>query len=132
MKTILLVDDDMDFRLQARIGLEAAGYEVVEAAGLEEAMGLIEQGPPDAAVVDLMMETTDGGMILAHHIKRRHPGVPVLMVTAVTRATGLSFEEDLGSPWLKVDAILPKPVRPEQLVGELERLLHLGRGEVGE
>lgn len=123
--TILIVDDDVDFREQMQIQLEAAGFKVVAAAGQKPAEDLLQSMRPDAAVVDLMMEQLDGGFALAYHIKRIDPAIPVLLVTGVTGDTGFEFDAQTAEErsWIKADAVLPKPVRFEQLIGELRKLL---------
>ncbi|HSM52381.1 MAG TPA: response regulator, partial [Thermoanaerobaculia bacterium] len=80
---------------------------------------------PDLAVIDLMMEHVDGGFSLAYRLKKREPPVPVIMVTAVAAETGLDFASAFqGAPgWMRVDAMLSKPVRFEQLRREIDRLL---------
>jgi two-component system, OmpR family, response regulator len=122
---VLLVDDDEDFLFQHRIQLEAAGFEVAAAASRREAEEKIKTFRPDLAVLDLMMEHHDDGFVLSHHLKRSFPGLPVILVTAVTSETGLVF--DPSSPeeraWVGADALLAKPIRFEQLQREIDRLM---------
>lgn len=124
-RTVLVVDDDEDFREQMTLQLEAAGFEVVAADGETAALAALEGAAPDLAVIDLMMEHMDGGFSLAYRLKKRAPPVPVIMVTAVAAETGLDFVNALqGAPgWMRVDAMLSKPVRFEQLRREIDRLL---------
>lgn len=124
-RTVLVVDDDEDFRDQMTLQLEAAGFEVVAADGEAAALAALEGAAPDLAVIDLMMEHMDGGFALAYRLKKRQPPVPVIMVTAVAAETGLDFASAFqGSPgWMRVDAMLSKPVRFEQLRREIDRLL---------
>jgi CheY-like chemotaxis protein len=122
-KHILLVDDDRDYLLSMEMQLKGAGYEVTRAEGVGEAKQWLAEGRPDAAIVDLMMEETDGGFALCHHIKRQDAAIPVIMVTAVTSETGMDFGTTGGGSWIKADALLAKPVRFEQLQRELDRLL---------
>ncbi|MBI5544772.1 MAG: response regulator [Deltaproteobacteria bacterium] len=124
-KTILLVDDDEDYLLQTRMQLEAAGFKVVTAGGLGEADAKLAETNPDLVVADLMMEYLDAGFVLCHHVKKRNPKTPVILVTAVTSETGMEFESTTGDErsWIKADAILTKPVRAEQLRREIGRLL---------
>ncbi len=124
-KTILVVDDDEDFREQMSLQLEAAGYNVVTADGEEAARRTLEDLNPDLAVIDLMMEHVDGGFTLAYRPQKRQPPVPVIMITAVASETGLDFASAAASEsgWMRVDALLSKPVRPEQLRREIARLL---------
>ena len=122
---ILLVDDDEDFLFQHRIQLENAGFEVATATTRAMAEAAIATFTPDLAILDLMMEQHDDGFILSHHLKRARPGLPVILVTAVTSETGLVF--DPSSPaeraWVGADAVLAKPIRFEQLKKEIDRLL---------
>lgn len=129
---ILIVDDDPDFLAQQRLRLESAGYAVVSAEGAARARERLSGPEPDLAIVDLMMEDMDGGVVLAHELKKRWPRLPIIMVTGVTRETGLVFEAGTSESrrWLKVDRVLAKPVRWEQLRGEVEALL-ARRGPAG-
>ena len=123
-KQVLLVDDDPDFLEQHRLLLERAGYVVKAATSEEEATELLKEEKFDAAVLDLMLEHDDGGFVLAHRIRRTAP-MPIILVTAVTSETGMTFDttnkEDRA--WLEADVVLTKPIRFEQLTRELDRLL---------
>jgi DNA-binding response OmpR family regulator len=127
---VLIVDDDEDFLFQHRIQLEAAGFEVVTACSRREAEEKTSTFRPDLAILDLMMEHHDDGFVLSHRLKRQFPGLPVVMVTAVTSETGLMF--DPASPeeraWVGADALLAKPIRFEQLQREIDRLLVVKQG----
>lgn len=124
-KTILVVDDDFDFREQMKLQLEAAGFRVLEAEGDPEAREVLKTARPDLAIVDLMMDHSDAGFALSHYIKRQDAGIPVILVTAVTAETGITFDAatDEERSWVKADALLAKPVRFEQLRREIDRLL---------
>jgi len=124
-KTILVVDDDIDLLLQMKINLEAAGYTVVTSESEAEAKKVLESVRPDCAVCDLMMENMDAGFSLSYHIKKIDKTIPVIIVTAVTHETGLDFDTESrsGRSWMKADAVLAKPVRFEQLIREVDRLL---------
>ncbi len=124
-KRILLADDDPDILEQVTLTLSAAGYEIVSVdsrAAAEEAMLTTR---PDLAIFDLMMEEKDSGFVLSYQLKKLYPDTPVIMLTAVTGATGLSFaaQNPEARAWTKVDKLLDKPVRPEQLKAEVQRLL---------
>ncbi len=124
-KRILLVDDDRDYLLTMQMQLQAAGYDVTTAEGVVDAKARLDEQKPDAAIIDLMMEETDGGFGLCFDIKQQDASIPVIMVSAVTSETGLDFDagtEDERA-WIKADAFLAKPVRFEQLQRELNRLL---------
>jgi len=122
---ILLVDDDEDFLFQHRIQLENAGFAVTTATTRAQAETAIASFTPDLAILDLMMEQHDDGFVLSHHLKRVFPGLPVIMVTAVTSETGLVFDPSSAAEraWVGADALLAKPIRFEQLRREIDRAL---------
>lgn len=123
--TILVVDDDADFLEQMQVQLTRAGFKVLTAGGQREARAILGSHEVDAAVVDLMLENADGGFSLCHYIKGRTPPMPVILVTGVTHETGLEFDAATTEErsWVKADVFLAKPVRVEQLVREIHRLL---------
>lgn len=125
MPKILVVDDDIDYLTQQKVQLEAEGYEVVTAESVEQGAEIARQEKPDAAIVDLMMQNVDDGFTLCFQLKKMDPNLPVIMVTAVSSETGLEFDAvtDEERSWVKADAVMAKPVRFEQLKGELNRLL---------
>jgi CheY-like chemotaxis protein len=73
------------------------------------------------------MESDDSGFILCYKMKKRYPDVPVILATAVSRETGLSFRIDsvLEKSWIRADRYLEKGIRPEQLDQEVMKLLKL-------
>ena len=73
-KTVLLVDDDVDYLFQMKLQFETAGYTVVTAESSKWAEKELEQFKPDIAIIDLMMEDTDSGFTLAHKIKKLDAG----------------------------------------------------------
>jgi len=123
--TVLLVDDNEDFLDQMGMQLGAAGFHVVRAVGQREADSILPDTHFDVAVVDLMMEHHDSGFAVAFHIKKKNPAIPVILVTAVASETGLAFEAATREEqsWIHADVVLDKPVRLEQLLREIKRLL---------
>ncbi|MFA6110340.1 MAG: response regulator [Candidatus Latescibacterota bacterium] len=122
---ILIVDDDADQVAILAIELQSAGYEVVTAGGEEAAEELLMGIRPDLAIVDLMMENMDSGFVLSHRIKQLYPETPVIILTGVAAETRLDFDFAATGEqsWVKADAWIDKPVRSEQLRGEVTRLL---------
>ena len=62
--------------------------------------------------------------MLSYHIKKKYPGLPVILVTGVAAETGLEFDSTTGEErsWIKADRVLAKPIRFEQLAAEIHRL----------
>ena len=124
-KKILVVDDDMDQLDNLALTLKSEGYEVMKAQGQKEGEEAILNAMPDLAILDLMMENMDSGIVLCHYIKRLYPETPVIILTAVKSATGmdLSPKSTGAAAWLKADLLMDKPARPEQIKNEVKRLL---------
>ncbi|MBK6967126.1 MAG: response regulator [Bacteroidales bacterium] len=126
-KTVLIVDDDMDYLFQMRLKVEQFGFETITAEGQKEAEMIIETMKPDLAILDLMMENEDSGFILAYKIKRKYPDVPIIIATAVTAETGMTFDinSDENKQWIKADLFLDKGIRADQLQKEINKLLKI-------
>lgn len=59
--------------------------------------------------------------------KEKYPDVPVILATAVSRETGMSFSVDTEreKSWIRADRYLEKGIRAEQLDQEIMKLLKL-------
>ncbi len=124
---ILIVDDDLDFIEINRIHLESRGYEVKSASSAREGWKMLEKERPDLIIMDLMMENLDSGTALSRKIKEdpRYASVPILMLTSISRDTGMDFTprraEDLRE--LRVEDFHPKPIKAKALLERVEKLL---------
>jgi len=125
--TVLIADDDPDYLFQAAFHLRREGYEVAAVESQAEAEQVIARMRPDIAVFDLMMENDDSGFILCYKLKRKYPGVPVILATGVSRETGMTFgiNSEQERDWIRADLYLEKGVRPEQLEQEIRKLLKI-------
>jgi len=125
--TVLLADDDPDYLFQVAYYLRKAGFEVVAVESQTETEQVISRLKPDIAVFDLMMENDDSGFILCYKLKRKYPDVPVILATAVSRETGISFGLNSGQDreLIRADLYLEKGVRPEQLEQGIKKLLKI-------
>jgi CheY-like chemotaxis protein len=123
--TVLLVDDDTDFLFQQQTQLELAGYQVITAPNEHQARKLLAEQRPDLAVLDVMMDQPDAGFTLCYYIRKTDPTIPIILVTGITRETGLEFDVNSAADraWIRADAMLAKPIRFEQLKSEIDRLL---------
>ncbi|MEI7596827.1 MAG: response regulator [Bacteroidota bacterium] len=126
-KSILIVDDDPDYLFQTKLKVENFGFKTITADSQAEAEKLLETIKPDLAILDLMMENDDSGFILAYKIKKRYPDVPVIIATAVTAETGISFNINSNEErqWIKADLYLDKGIRGDQLQREINKLLKI-------
>ena len=114
---ILVVEDDASLRRYVRGALEDSGFNIDEAACLDDAIGHVEGVPYDAVVLDLGLPDGDG-LSLIETIRRVRGGLPILVLTArdsiKDRVRGL----DRGA-----DDYLVKPFATEELVARLRALL---------
>lgn len=130
---ILLVDDDPDFLAMNREILEAKGYRVACFSDPESALASMKAERPRLVITDLMMANLDSGFALSRRIKADPAlsGLPVIIVTAVTRRRGFDFrphtQEELSA--MCADAYFDKPVAPEALLAAVEQLLKRSAGE---
>jgi len=126
-KTILIADDDIDYLFQLKLNVQSFGFDVVTATSQKEAEEILENLQPDLAILDLMMENDDSGFILSYKMKRKFPDVPVIIATAVSAETGISFgvSTEADKNWIKADLYLEKGIRKDQLHKEINKLLKL-------
>lgn len=124
-KTILIVDDDQDYLYQMKTKVESFGFQTLLAESQKEAEELIEKTKPDLAILDLMMENEDSGFILCYKMKKKYPGVPIIIATGVAAETGISFDinDENNRKWIKADRFLEKGIRKEKLKEEIDNLL---------
>jgi DNA-binding response OmpR family regulator len=121
MAHILIVDDDLDIVEAGRVMLEMDGHTVDAAhsfqAGLDAALRL----KPDLMILDVMMDEPDDGFALAQALRGRGVATPIIMLTSVSRVSGLSFgiDDDL----LPVNDFVQKPVDPLVLQEKVRALL---------
>ncbi len=123
---ILIVDDDQDLIAALQATLQSKQYTVVTAADKAEGMGKIRIDKPDLIILDVMMSTWSDGFEMSRELKEdpQLKDIPILILTAVKNKSGIDFKSTAGDPvWLPVDGFLNKPVEPQILLAEVEKLL---------
>lgn len=125
MTTILLADNDKRVLASYARTFNAAGFSVLTAETEDEAEALFRGEDVDLAIIDLMMQHPDAGIVLAHHFKNAKPEVPIVLTSDLTSETGMVFTlaSDGERRWIKADRLLVKPVRLDLLLAEAEALL---------
>ena len=123
-ETILLVEDDQAVRTFARQRLAEWGYEVLEAAGGEEALRRAEshQGPIHLLLTDVIMPGINGRQ-LAEQIRLRRPETNVLFMSGYTDDVVIRHGlEGLGGGFIQ------KPFEPMVLQRKIRAVLDVPRG----
>ena len=121
MRKILVVDDDPDFVENARLVLEPQGYKVISAANSDDGLARVREQKPDLVILDVVMTTVLDGLYMSQRMYSEHRDIPVLMVTSIANIDYAAlFPTDEA---IHIDAFLSKPVSPDRLLSEVERLL---------
>jgi CheY-like chemotaxis protein len=113
---VLVVDDYADTRDLYDQVLGAAGYSVVSAESLEQALSIVDAIVFDLVIVDVDLPGRDG-FELAQRLHARRPRRPRLLAVAGHVPEGTSTEIVL------FDAYLIKPCPPEKLIAVVTDLL---------
>ena len=121
--TILVVDDDPDFVEATRMILESASFRVLSASNGNQALHTMIATPPDLVILDIMMDGILDGWDASWRI-RSNPALrhtPILVVSSIASTDYVSmFPTDDDN---LIDNFLSKPVAPEKLLSEVQRLL---------
>ena len=123
---ILIVDDDLDLTRALQAILENQGYVVNSAPNKIEGMEKVRADKPDLILLDVMMIGGQDGFEMSRELKKdpQLKDIPILMLTAVKEKTGIGFKSAAGDPdWLPVEGFMDKPIDPQELQAEIERLL---------
>lgn len=112
---ILVVDDELSVRVVLGRGLTRYGFEVFLEESGAGALAQLDAGlGVEVVVTDISMPGMSG-IDLAEEVRRSHPGVPVLFVTASTAPDQL-----LQQPLIR---LLRKPVGIGEVVASVRELI---------
>ena len=123
MANILLVDDDQDLIEMNRTVLSQRGHNVNVAFSAAEARTAVSGNAPQLAVLDVMMEDKTVGFELARWLHEKYPGMPMIMLTGISKEMGLGYTFKPDETWLPVSKFMEKPVNPRILADEADKLL---------
>ncbi len=118
METILVVDDDKNFRLLLEAELTLEGYEVELADNGLAALKKIKEGAPDLVILDLKMPDLHGLEVLKT-IREKNKELPVIICTAYEK-----MQDDYTIWSGGVAAYLTKPLDLENLKDIIYELFH--------
>ena len=117
---ILCADDDEDILALVSLRLRRAGYEVMQAYDGHQALELARTRRPDVAVLDVMMPRLTGHEVLAE-LRGDDELRELKVVLLSARVQQADVERGMESG---ADAYLPKPFRADELLEQVELLLH--------
>jgi len=122
-RRILIVEDEQYFRRLLGKALRRAGFEVFQAASMQEARSLIDQHNFHALLCDV--QVGDG---LGVNLIREKRAILAEHDTKIIMVTGEARYRDIGEE-LEVDLYLEKPVSIESLITLVSRLIAKAGGE---
>ena len=118
---VLLVEDDPSLNELVSEMLEEQGSQVLRASSGAEGLSLFENHEVDLALSDMVMPGEIDGLELAHRLRERRRGFPVVLMTGYSNAAGVAAAE--GFP------VLRKPFTLAALSLAMESTLRRASGE---
>lgn len=116
-KTVLIIDDNIDFVNAYRAVLEAEGFDVTYALTGAAGMKKLIEEMPDIIILDVMMEEPDAGYEFMKRLKEAEITTPVILCSTIADAGLQNFDTNA----LGAKAILQKPVDLEELVATVNK-----------
>lgn len=113
---ILVVDDEPQIQRFLKPALNAAGYEVVEAATGAEALKAVATAAPDVVILDLGLPDMDGKDVVAQ--LRGWSEIPIIILSARDRESEKIASLDLGA-----DDYVEKPFSIGELTARIRTAL---------
>lgn len=114
MKSILIVDDEVDIASSIQYVLKQEGYSTLLAHDGLEAMQIIENQHPDLIILDVMMPGIDGYEV-CRRVRSNDKRTPIVMLTARTSEVDTVVGLELGA-----NDYVAKPVRLRELVARVK------------
>ena len=118
MRKILVVEDEDAIREVVALNLRLAGYEVTEAASVEQALAVFSPSAGfDVAVLDIMLPGMNG-FSLCETIRRDSASIGIIMLSAKTLETDKIKGLSIGA-----DDYMTKPFSVSELLARVEALV---------
>ncbi|MFW6163061.1 MAG: response regulator [Planctomycetota bacterium] len=119
-KTILLIDDDEDFREPMEIVLQARGYQVRCAGDGDEGLRMAAEEPPDLILLDFLMPGKNG-FETSQELAASPPlaAVPVLALTSFGKSAMDYYDPSGQESAGNICGFLEKPIDFEDLLARV-------------
>ena len=115
-RRILACDDELKILRALKLVLRPAGFEVVTAASIEEALDVVAVTPVEAAIIDLVLP--DGNGVDLCRRLREWSTMPIIVLSAIGEEQEKVRALDAGA-----DDYVTKPFGPQELVARLQAVL---------
>jgi len=113
---VLVVDDEPPIRKLLRMGLNAHGYQILEAANGKAALELLKE-TPDLVILDLGLPDTQG-LELLRTMRARNESVPIMVLSSRGDEAGKVQALDFGA-----DDYVTKPFGMDELLARIRAAL---------
>jgi CheY-like chemotaxis protein len=120
--SVLVVDDEPDFRHWLSLALSNQGFKTSQAQNGKEALTSIAAQPPDLVLLDLEMPAMDGWTVIS--ALKGSPPTAQIPIVVLTGSPIESMHDKMHAMGMGVQQFLTKPVSVEKLAHEIQR--HLG------
>lgn len=114
---ILIAEDDAHLLAGLKALLEREGYDCIATHDGAEALTELNDEPPDLCLFDIAMPRLNG-LKLCQMTRKRHPNVPIMLLTAKDKNSDQIQGLDTGA-----DDYVTKPFRPDMLLARIRALL---------
>lgn len=95
-RKLLIVDDQNGIRFLLAEVFNSEGYQTFQAANGKLALAIVEREDPDLVLLDMKIPGMDGLEILKR-IKKSHPGMKVIMMTAYGELDMIEEAKETGA-----------------------------------
>jgi CheY-like chemotaxis protein len=114
-RTVLIIDDDRDYRASVKTLLEDAGYRVDTAGSGKEGLSRLRERRPDAIVLDVMMESIVEGYAVNQAIRfqpefEAYADIPIVMVSSIEESPDERFGRSGDVDMVRPTRYLTKPL----------------------
>ena len=123
MTKILYVEDEPFLGKIVQESLESRAFEVLMVTDGARVLPALERFEPDICVLDVMLPNRDG-FSLAETIRRDHPGLPILFLSAKDQTEDVLRGFAVGG-----NDYMRKPFSMEELIVRVQNLVALARGK---
>jgi two-component sensor histidine kinase/CheY-like chemotaxis protein len=116
---VLVVEDEMVLRMRAVDIVQDAGFTAVEAVNADQALAILEaRSDIDLLFSDIQMPGSIDGLMLAHAVHERWPGIKIILVSGQVNVSDADKPAD--------SRFIGKPLDVKQMVAELQAMMGNG------
>lgn len=127
-KTILIVDDDIDYLESMSVFLRSNGFRTLKAKDGVEGLKLARMESPDLIIMDIVMNERTEGFFTIQEMRRdsRLKTVPIFVLSSLY-ASDRAFKIQPEAGWLAHDEFISKPPDMSVLLAKIKE--HIGTAE---